>query len=96
MADMIDFSSRIVVPETVLYRQVDEATVLLNLQTESYLSLDEVGSRMWALFTTEPSLEAAYEKLLAEYAVEPDVLRRDIENLVNQMLEHGLVELKSA
>ena len=93
---MIDFSSRIVVPETVLYRQVDEATVLLNLQTESYLSLDEVGSRMWALFTTEPSLEAAYEKLLAEYAVEPDVLRRDIENLVNQMLEHGLVELKSA
>ena len=93
---MIDFSSRIVVPETVLYRQVDEATVLLNLQTESYLSLDEVGSRMWALFTTESSLEAAYEKLLAEYAVEPDVLRRDVENLVNQMLEHGLVELKSA
>jgi len=96
VTQMIDLASRVVVPETVLHRQVDGATVLLNLKTESYLSLDEVGSRMWELFTTEPSLEAAYEKLLAEYAVEPDVLRRDIENLLNQLLEHGLVELKSA
>ena len=49
---------------------------------------------MWAVFTTQPSVQAAYEALLAEYDVAPDVLRKDVENLLEQMIEHGLVELK--
>ncbi len=91
---MVSFSSRVVVPDTVLFRELDGESVLLNLKTESYLGLDEVGTRMWTLFTTLPSIQAAYEALLTEYEVEPDVLRRDVEVLLEKMSEHGLVELK--
>ena len=91
---MIDFTQKAVVPDTVLFRELDGSGVLLNLNTESYLSLDDVGTRMWTLFTTEPSIQAAYGKLLAEYDVAPEVLRLDVENLLTQMLEHRLVELK--
>ena len=90
----IAFSSRVVVPETVLFRELDGESVLLNLNTESYLGLDDVGTRMWALFTTEPSIQAACDKLLAEYDVTPEALHHDVEVLLSQMLEHGLVELK--
>jgi len=91
---MIAFSSRVVVPETVLFRELDGEAVLLNLNTESYLGLDDVGTRMWTLLTTQPSIQVAYDALLVEYDVAPDVLRNDVEVLVGQMLEHGLVELK--
>ena len=91
---MITFSSRVIVPETVLFRELDGESVLLNLETESYLGLDDVGTRMWMLFTAEPSIQAAYEKLLAEYDVTPDALRRDVEVLLAQMIEHGLMVLK--
>jgi hypothetical protein len=91
---MIAFSSRVVVPETVLFRELDGEAVLLNLNTESYLGLDDVGTRMWTLLTTQPSIQVAYDALLGEYDVAPDVLRNDVEVLVGQMLEHGLVELK--
>lgn len=91
---MISFASKVVVPDTVLFRELDGCGVLLNLATESYLSLDDVGTRMWTLFTSASSVQAAYERLLAEFDVAPEVLRRDVENLLNQMLEHGLVELK--
>ena len=91
---MIAFSSRVIVPATVLFRELDGESVLLNLETESYLGLDDVGTRMWMLFTAEPSIQAAYEKLLAEYDVTPDALRRDVEVLLGQMLEHGLIALK--
>ena len=91
---MIPFTSRVVVPETVLFRELDGESVLLNLKTESYLGLDDVGTRMWAVFASEPSIQAAYEVLLAEYDVAPDVLRKDVEALLEQMLEHGLIELK--
>jgi hypothetical protein len=91
---MISFACKVVVPDTVLFRELEGCGVLLNLTTESYLSLDDVGTRMWTLFTTEPSIQAAYDKLLTGYDVAPDVLRRDVVTLLNQMLEHGLVELK--
>ena len=91
---MIPFTSRVVVPETVLFRELDGESVLLNLKTESYLGLDRVGTRMWAVLTTQPSIQAAYDVLLAQYDVAPDVLRRDVENLLEHMFEHGLVELK--
>jgi hypothetical protein len=91
---MIAFSSRVIVPATVLFRELDGESVLLNLETESYLGLDDVGTRMWKLFIAEPHIQAAYEKLLAEYDVTPDALRRDVEVLLDQMLEHGLIALK--
>lgn len=91
---MISFASRVVVPDTVLFRELDGESVLLNLKTESYLGLDAVGTRMWALFSTLPSIQAACDTLLSEYDVAPEVLRRDVEAILNQMIEHGLVELK--
>jgi hypothetical protein len=91
---MISFASRVVVPDTVLFRELDGESVLLNLKTESYLGLDTVGTRMWTVFTTQPTIQAAYEALLSEYDVAPEALRKDVETLLEQMIEHGLVELK--
>jgi hypothetical protein len=91
---MISFSSKVVVPDTVLFRELDGEAVLLNLNTESYLGLDEVGTRMWTVLTTHASIQGAYEALLTEYDVAAETLRNDVEALLGQMLEHGLVELK--
>ena len=90
----IPFSSRVVVPETVLFRELDGEAVILNLETESYLGLDPVGTRMWNALTAHPSIEAAYEALLSEYEVAPETLRADLERLLGEMLEHKLITLK--
>jgi len=86
-------SRRVVVPDSVLFRELSGESVILNLTTESYLGLDEVGTRMWTALTSEPSIEAAYRALLAEYDVAPDTLRTDLEHLLGQLLEHGLITL---
>jgi hypothetical protein len=33
---------------------------------------------------------------MTEYAVTPEVLRADLEKLLGQMMEHGLIELQDA
>lgn len=87
-------SSRLVVPDSVVIKTFDDGeSVLLNLDSEQYYGLDPVGSRMWELFATSPSIDAAYAILLEEYAVEPDVLRHDMEALLADLLDHGLVTL---
>jgi len=87
------FDKRVCAPEGVLVRELDGESVLLNLESETYFGLDEVGTRMWALLTAAPSIQAAYEALLVEYDVAPERLRQDLETLVAQLVDNGLLTL---
>lgn len=83
-------------PEHVLLRELEGEAVLLNLETETYFGLDEVGTRIWRELVASPSVERACEVLQEEFDVEPAVLRRDVESLIAQLLEARLLELSPA
>jgi hypothetical protein len=85
---------RLVISADVLMREVDEEAVLLNLATEAYFGLDEVGTRMWYALTECGSLAAAFERLAAEFDVEPARLEADLRSLLQQLLSLGLVETR--
>ena len=88
------FSARLTVPSHVLVRQVENESVLLNLTSERYFGLDEVGTRMWTALTTSPSIQAAYDTLIAEYEVEDARLRQNLEELVEKLVTNGLLEVR--
>ena len=90
----IDFSKRVVVPDTVIIRRLDDESVILDLATESYFGLDDVGASMWAHVVATDSIEAACAALLNEYEVEPDQLRADMADFLEQLVEKGLLEIR--
>jgi hypothetical protein len=92
---MLSFSSRTIVPPHVLVRQLERETVLLNLDTERYFGLDEVGTRMWFRLTDSDSIEMAYEKLLSECEVDGVVLRQNLAELLDQLVANGLLDVAS-
>ena len=75
----------------VLFRDVGGEAVLLNLDSETYFGLDAVGTRMWQVLTTSPSLAAAHATLLTEYTVTPELLEHDLIELVDRLVAHGLL-----
>jgi len=89
----VSFDMRVTTPSQVVTRQLDGELVLLNLDTETYFGLDEVGSRMWEVLASSASVEAAFEQLTGEYDVDAATLRTDLETLINQLVDSGLVEL---
>ena len=89
-------TKRVRVPDSVLAQEVAGESVLLNLASEQYFGLDEVGTRMWAILTSSTSIATAHEALLAEYDVTPEVLWQDVNYLVAQLVEQGLLELVDA
>ena len=93
---MLTFSDRGAAPSHVLVRLLDQESVLLNLETEQYFGLDETGTRMWQLVTTSPSIDTAYQELLAEYDVQPEMLRENLNELLSHLVEHGLLQVLSA
>ena len=87
-------SSRVTSAPDVMLRIIGDEAVILNLKRELYLGLNPVGTRMWTVLQNAPSIQAAYESLLAEFEVEPERLRQDLDKLLDQMLEQGLIEVK--
>lgn len=90
---MLTFTDRAAVPAHVLVRFLDRESVLLNLETERYFGLDETGTRMWQLLTTAQDIDAAYQELLAEFDVEPELLRNNLMDLLGQLVENGLLQV---
>ncbi len=91
----ISFTARVKVPAHVLVQEIGGESVLLNLENERHFGLDETGTRMWTALVTEGSIQAAYERLLGEYDVDAEKLRADIQDLLEKLVEHGLVETTS-
>jgi hypothetical protein len=88
----VSFAQRVRVAPDVLFRLVGEEGVLLNLNTEMYLGLNLVGTRMWSVLGSASSIQTAYDELLQEYDVEPAQLRADLEEFIDQLLAQKLIE----
>ena len=48
----VSFSDRVAVPDGVLISQLQEESVILNLESERYFGLDDVGTRFLTVLTT--------------------------------------------
>ena len=89
----VSFSDRVKVPDDVLISNLQDESVILNLESERYYGLDSVGTRILSVLNTSDSIEAAYNTLIQEYAVDNQVLRQDLLALVEHLVEQGLVQV---
>lgn len=89
----VSFEDRVKLPDDVLISNLQEESVILNLDTERYFGLDEVGTRMLSVLTTSTSIQAAFNLLKEEYEVDDEVLKQDLLALVDQLVEQGVIEI---
>jgi hypothetical protein len=86
--------ARVSVPSDVLVQQLgDGEMVFLNLATEEYFGLGRTGARMWAALAETGSVVDALERLDEEFAVEKEVLRRDLDRLIDRLTARGLLRV---
>jgi len=90
------FRNRVKVPEGVMFREIAGEAVLLDLNSETYFGLDEIGTRMWSVLLASASIEDAYQVLLDEFDVEPEALRSDLSAFLEKLAGSGLVSLTDA
>ena len=84
--------TRLAIPETVLFRDLDGEAVLLATESGRYFGLNEVGTRMWSLLRLHGEVEAVCRALLAEYDVPETRLREDVTRFVDTLAIRGLIE----
>jgi hypothetical protein len=87
----ISFGMRVTVPPETLVNVVGNETVIMSLKSQAFFGLDEVGTNMWKALTTSNSIQAAFDVLLKEYEIDGDSLRQDLDDLLQQLIDRGLV-----
>src|SRR5262245_38859727 len=85
--------SRVVVPESVIAREVAGETVLLDLDSGTYFGLDPTATDLWRAIAAGGSLGDALATVERVYEVDPAVLRDDLLRLIEQMLRRRLLSL---
>jgi hypothetical protein len=91
----VKLSDKIAVSDNVVGREVGGETMLLDLASGTYFGLDAVGGRFWQLLEEGKSALEARDTLLEEYEVGADQLERDLEALLANLAEHGLVRAET-
>ena len=92
----MELNSKIVLSDDVISQEVSGETVLLDLASENYFGLDEVGTRIWQLIQQNGDLEFIVKTLLDEYDVAEDTLKADVEKLLTEISDLGLIKIEAA
>lgn len=90
----MDLNQKITFADTVFAQEVDDEMVILDMESENYFGLDEVGTSIWQAMQEHGTLQEVFDALLEQYEVEPEVLEKDLSDFVEKLLESGLIEVK--
>ena len=93
MACALSLTSRVKIPDHVLFRDLQDELVMLELKQGAYFGLDAIGTRIWHLLREQRSLREVLAALVQEYDVADDRGEEDLLDLVAQLREHGLLEI---
>ena len=90
----MNLNQNITLSPEVISQEVSGETVLLDLESENYFGLDEVGTRIWQLIKETNDLTAIYQTLLTEYDVSEERLQQDLDTLLGEITKLGLATLE--
>lgn len=89
-------TARVRLAKDVLMQKIGDDAILLNLNTENYFALDEVGTRIIDTLQESDSLKQAVRKLVGIYEVDESKLTSDAIRLVEECKQNGLLQVAEA
>ena len=85
--------STVIINESVRSVRGQDGALLLDLERGVYLSLNKLGSEIWAQLQDGVRLPELVAALSGRFEVAPARLREDVEKFLRQLAERGLVSL---
>jgi hypothetical protein len=68
---------------------------ILDMAKGVYYGLDPVGAHIWTLLQTPQRVAGLRDAVMREYEVEPEQCRADVIELLERMLDEGLIQVQN-
>jgi hypothetical protein len=76
--------------------ELDGESVILSLENGVYYGLDEVGAFIWERVQEPVEVSHLIDVVLAEYDVSREQCTKDVLNLLEELRENGLIDVKDS
>ena len=77
--------------ESVTFEVVADEAILIDINTGTYFSLNEVGTEFWQMLDGEQTIEQHAQTIANKYEVETDMVAADLLELANEMARDDLL-----
>ena len=78
--------------EKGLFSNLGGETVILNLATNEYYSLDEISTFIWEKLESTPTTDEVVEHVMNEYEVSKEQCEQDVTLLFSELVAIELIE----
>ena len=92
----IDLSSVATRNEAIVYTDLDDSIVMMDVDEGQYYELDLIGARIWDLIEAPRPVAEICDALADEYDVDPDTCRDDTLEFLQTATEHRIVQIQPA
>jgi hypothetical protein len=75
----------------VVFKRLEDRMVLVHLATNRIFELNHTGARVWELLQEGITGDDLIDHLKAEFEVDPSTLRTEIEALISELANEGLI-----
>ena len=90
----ISNDSIVLVKNNIVSCDLDGEEAILNMNDGIYYGLDPVGAKIWNLIQKSTSINSIVDVILREFEVDSNSCRADIIELIEELINNGLVEIK--
>lgn len=77
----------------VVFKRLEDRMVLVHLTTNQIFELNSTGARVWELLQDGITGDALFDRLNAEFEVDSETVRREVETLLSELITAGLATL---
>jgi hypothetical protein len=84
-------AGRFVAADSVVATEQADTTILLNLRSGRYYTLNSVSGLIWSILAKGASIEGVVARVQEEFDVPDDQLRGDVDELIASLLSAKLI-----
>jgi hypothetical protein len=90
---VINTNTKIVRNNEIISSDMDDETVMMNIEKGEYYGINPIGSRIWELIETPRKVSNICEKLCEEYDVTQEKCNNDVMHFLNHMAEKKIITI---
>ena len=92
----IDLSSMATRNEAIVFTDLDDSIVMMDVDEGQYYELETVGAKIWTLIEAPRSVAEICDALVDEFEVDPDTCRDETLEFLKTASEHRIVQIQPA
>jgi hypothetical protein len=89
----MDLKEKYRICDDISWRQVDDEIIILNLDSGDYFSLNKTGGYIFLAINNNQPLESLLKEQREEFNKPTEELRKDINDLLQELLENKIIEI---